>query len=287
MRPPDNHPRSRSGLIRLPEKTSRVTASAILSSLLLSSNLGMAADLSPAAMPPTAAAPVQDADAPVFSGTVYLWASALRGTTSTLPPLPATEVDLSFGDILKNFDGAVMGAGEMRVGRWSVIGDIMFSQVSPGGTLPGPSASGVEVRSRSLTLQGDVLYRLYESETLDVDAGAGLRFWRLGNTLDIEPGALPIGVTMKETRNWVDPVFAGRVIAQLGGPWSVTLVGDVGGFGIGSRLTWQAIGTVNYQWTEKLALRLGYRALSVDYEAGAFLYDVRMQGPILGASYRF
>ncbi len=187
--------------------------------------------------------------------------------------------------------GEVARAGRRLIGgphsAWSVIGDIMLSQVSPSGTLPGPLASGVEVRSRSLTLQGDVLYRLYDTDTFDVDAGVGLRFWRLGNRLSIEPGALPITLSTTETRNWVDPVLAGRIIAQLGGPWSVTAVGDIGGFGVGSRLTWQAIGTVNYQWNEQLALRLGYRVLSVDYEEGAFLYDVRMQGPILGGTYRF
>jgi len=291
MRAPDTRPQSRSRLFRLVQSARRgavLACSAMLACVIVSAGPGRAADLAPAARAPAPdPAPLRDADAPVFYGTLYLFASALSGTTSTLPPLPATHVDLSFGDILEHFDGALMGAGEMRIGRWSVIGDIMVSQVSPSGTLPGPFASGVEVRSRSLTLQGDVLYRLYDTDTFDVDAGVGLRFWRLGNRLSIEPGALPITLSTAETRNWVDPVLAGRIIAQLGGPWSVTAVGDIGGFGVGSRLTWQAIGTVNYQWTEQLALRLGYRALSVDYEEGAFLYDVRMQGPILGATYRF
>lgn len=293
MRAPDTHSRSRTLLRRLAQNARRgvvpvLASSALMVGVLLCAGPGRAADLAPTANPPAVApAPLRDADAPVFFGTLYLWASALSGTTSTLPPLPATQVDLSFGDILKHFDGAIMGAGEMRIGRWSVLGDIMVSQVSPSGTLPGPLASGVEVRSRSLTLQGDVLYRLYETETFDVDAGVGLRFWRLGNKLSIDPGPLPLTLSLNETRNWVDPVLAGRIIAQLGGPWSVTAVGDIGGFGVGSRLTWQAIGTVNYQWNQQLALRLGYRVLSVDYEEGAFLYDVRMQGPVLGATYRF
>lgn len=233
------------------------------------------------------AAPPPAGDRPTFTGSLYFWASALNGTTSTLPPLPAVGVDLSFSDVMKNFDGGLMGAGEMRIGRWGFLGDFMLSQVSPDGTMPGPDGAGVEVRSRSLTLQASALYRLYESAYLSVDAGAGLRFWHLDNRLTIDPGRLPSGLSYSRSENWVDPVIAGRLNIDLGGPWGLTLYGDVGGFDIGSDVTWQAIGTVNYQWNDKLALRLGYRALSVDYHAGSFAYDVRMQGPVIGASYRF
>jgi hypothetical protein len=52
-------------------------------------------------------------------------------------------------------------------------------------------------------------------------------------------------------------------------------------------LTYQLLGTVNYQWNEHLALRAGYRLLSVDYKKGNFLYDVKEHGPILAFTYRF
>lgn len=246
-----------------------------------------AADLAAPAPVPAPAPAVKTGDTPVFIATAYLWGSALSGTTSTLPPLPATNIDMSFGDILGHLDGAIMAAGEMRVGRWSVLADVMFTQVTPSGNLPGPLGAGVEVRSRSLTLQGDVLYRLYESQTVDFDAGVGLRYWNLNNRLTIDPGPFPASFSYSQSENWIDPVVAGRIQARLGGPWSLTFVGDVGGFDVGSQFTWQAIGTVNYRWNDNLSLRAGYRALGVDYQKGSFEYDVVMQGPILGASYRF
>lgn len=246
-----------------------------------------AADLPAPAPPPPPVVAGVNPNAPVFFGTLYLWGSSLAGITSTLPPLPATHIDLSFKDVLEDLNGAIMGAGEMRVGRWGFLADVMFTQVTPTGTLPGPFQSDISVRSRSLTLSADALYRFYESDTLNVDAGVGLRYWRLGNRLTIDPLLLPTSISYSQTENWVDPVIAGRIQARLGGPWSITLVGDIGGFGVGAASTWQAIGTVNYQWNEKLALRAGYRALSVDYENGSFRYDVLMQGPILGATYRF
>ncbi|WP_377844129.1 hypothetical protein [Bosea sp. UC22_33] len=243
-----------------------------------------AADLPPAAKSPPSFAL---ATGPTFSFTGYGWASALNGRASTLPPLPAAKVDLSFGDILKDFNGGLMGVAETRIGNWGFIADAMFSQVTSGATLPGPYFSSVKLRSQTLTLQATVLYRLYSDATFDVDLGAGLRFWNLDNRLKIGPGALNLAIEHSEAENWLDPVLAGRLIARLGGPWSVTLIGDVGGFDVGSRLTWQALGTVNYRWNENWMLHAGYRALHVDYRSGRFLYDTTMHGPILAATYRF
>ncbi|WP_198162345.1 hypothetical protein [Bosea sp. WAO] len=243
-----------------------------------------AADLSSATSAPRSL--VQSAG-PTFTFTGYGWASALHGRASTLPPLPAAKADLSFGDILKDLNGGLMGVAEMRLGRWGFIADAMFTQVTSGATLPGPYFSSVKLRSQTLTLQASVLYRLYSDASMDVDLGAGLRFWNLDNRLKVGPGALNLAIVHSEAENWLDPVVAARLIARLGGPWSVTLIGDVGGFDAGSRLTWQALGTVNYQWNENWVLHAGYRALHVDYRKDRFLYDTTMHGPILAATYRF
>lgn len=255
-----------------------------VSAILACSLPAAAADLAPAAKAPYSFAPVV---APSFSFTGYGWASTLYGRASTLPPLPAAKVDLSFGDILKDFNGGLMGVAEMRMGNWGFIADAMLSQVTSGATLPGPYFSSVKLRSQTLTLQATALYRLYSDASIDVDLGAGLRFWNLDNRLTIGPGALNLAIEHSEAENWLDPVLAARLIARLGGPWSVTLIGDIGGFDAGSRLTWQALGTVNYQWNENWLFHAGYRALHVDYRKERFLYDTTMHGPILAATYRF
>lgn len=255
-----------------------------VSAILACSLPAAAADLAPAVKAPSSFAPVV---APSFSFTGYGWASALHGRASTLPPLPAAKVDLSFGDILKDFNGGLMGVAEMRMGNWGFIADAMLSQVTSGAALPGPYFSSVKLRSQTLTLQATVLYRLYSDASFDVDLGAGLRFWNLDNRLTIGPGALNLAIQHSEGESWLDPVVAARLVARLGGPWSVTLMGDVGGFDAGSRLTWQALGTVNYQWNENWLFHAGYRALHVDYRKGRFLYGTTMHGPILAATYRF
>ena len=254
-----------------------------IAALLLTAAPLHAADLPP---PPAPLAPIT-VPGPTFALTGYFWASALDGRTSTVPPLPAAKVDLSFADIMKDFNGGIMGAAEMRIGRWGFVADAMFSQVTSDAKLPGPYFSSVKLRSQTLTLQGSALYRIYEDQTFDVDVGAGLRFWNLDNKLKILPGALNVRIDHSESEAWVDPVIAARMTARLGGPWSLTLAGDIGGFDVGARLTWQALGSINYQWNENWVFRAGYRALYVDYRKDNFLYDVTMHGPIIAATYKF
>lgn len=226
-------------------------------------------------------------DKPEFYFTGYLWASAINGQAATLPPLPPANVNLSFGDILSNFDGGIMGSGEIRFRRWSAILDTMWTQVSPNATLSGPLQSDVTVRTRSWTVQGDLLYRAYQNSSLALDAGGGWRFWNLNNRISFDPASPGDGRSYSYTENWVDPLLAARLSVRIRGPWSATFMGDVGGFNVGSQLTYQLVGTLNYQITQDATLRVGYRMLSVNYEQGNYLYNVLMQGPIIGLTYHF
>ena len=60
-----------------------------------------------------------------------------------------------------------------------------------------------------------------------------------------------------------------------------------GGFGVGADIDWQVQGTLQYQYNDWVTLEAGYRYLAVDYNDGGFVWDVSMQGPIIGAKFRF
>ncbi len=59
------------------------------------------------------------------------------------------------------------------------------------------------------------------------------------------------------------------------------------GFGAGSDLTWSALATVNYVFSDHLSGSVGYKVLDVDYDHGGHVYDTRLSGPVLGMTYRF
>jgi opacity protein-like surface antigen len=65
------------------------------------------------------------------------------------------------------------------------------------------------------------------------------------------------------------------------------VLGDVGGFGVGSDLTWQAFGGVSYDINETWSIKAGYRALATDYENGGFRLDAVSHGPVVGLGVRF
>ena len=67
--------------------------------------------------------------------------------------------------------------------------------------------------------------------------------------------------------------------------------GDVGGFSVGSKFTWNASAVLGYSISRVVSLGLGYRALYVDYESGSgsnkFEYKVTMYGPMVGVGSYF
>lgn len=75
--------------------------------------------------------------------------------------------------------------------------------------------------------------------------------------------------------------IAARATAPLGGKWGLALYGDIGGFGIGSDLTWLGAVTINYQISRKMTLGAGWRYYKVNYDNGDFLYDVGQSGPLI------
>ena len=54
--------------------------------------------------------------------------------------------------------------------------------------------------------------------------------------------------------------------------------GDIGGFGVGSDLMWQAEAALGFQLTNSVFAELGYRALSFDYEKDGLTYDTITHG---------
>ena len=77
---------------------------------------------------------------------------------------------------------------------------------------------------------------------------------------------------------WFDPYvgLAGRF--NFYKPFYLTSKADIGGFGVGSQLTWQAYGALGCQFTRWIYAEVGYRYLYVDYQHAGFIYDTATRG---------
>lgn len=134
---------------------------------------------------------------------------------------------------------------------------------------------------------------------------AGGRYWRqqldvniaLAGTLNVD-GLTVSGNTAIASAGvvqWVDPLIGARLRFAPAPGEEMFVRGDIGGFGAGSKFTWQVLAAYNWflcrhDWLT-LDGYLGYRALSVDYSEGSgvdrYVYDVVQQGPVIGVTGRF
>jgi outer membrane translocation and assembly module TamA len=67
----------------------------------------------------------------------------------------------------------------------------------------------------------------------------------------------------------------------LGEDFFIGVSGDVGGFGAGSKLTYQVLGTVGWEFADSWSLQAGYRYFSVNKEIDGDDIKLKLHGPII------
>jgi hypothetical protein len=238
-------------------------------------------------------ASAQDVAAPggyQFFVTPYLWLASVHATTKTpLQREPEVNSDISSIDLLSHLDGVpFMGSAEIRYGPFGLLGDVIHLPVSTNITTRDVLFQGGNAKLRANTGTGVILYRALEDPTQFADAGLGFRAWGFSMDLNLNAGLLP-PTSVPRSAGWADPLLAGRYHRELGNGFGLTAYGDVGGFGVGAHVDWQVMGTIDYAPNPWLNLRLGYRSLNFNYQAGDSLlgFNVHMRGPILGGTFRF
>lgn len=130
-------------------------------------------------------------------------------------------------------------------------------------------------------LEAAVFYRFGDASP-SFDALAGVRYVSID--LKVDPGPLP---TLSRDKDWADPFIGGRFQLGLSERWLLSLRGDIGGFGVGSDLTWNVTALLGYRLSKRTTLAIGYRHLDIDYANGNFEFDAQFSGPYLGLSFRF
>jgi hypothetical protein len=89
---------------------------------------------------------------------------------------------------------------------------------------------------------------------------------------------------------WVEPMLGARYSYLFLKNLGVRIRADLGGFGIGTRFSWQVNPALFYQ-IRRFNMELGYNFMDVKYSEGTgndeFKYDALTQGFWIGFSYRF
>ena len=273
-------------------------------------------------LPPRAAMPLPQVPTWTFVAMPYAWLPAINGSTTVKGR--TTDIDASIGDVLDRKIPAqlfgLMGAFEARNGRFAVMTDLTYMKLGADGgaararsvhpLVGGGLAAFATVQFEMLIAEAALGYELVRwqgagvSETA-IDLYGGGRFWwqkaeaELGLAAGLTIGDLTVarGRALADSGDvtWFDPLIGLRLRHRFTPQTDLVLRGDVGGFGAGSKFSWQAMGYVNWEFarTQSVAWSgmLGYRALYVDYAKGSgrtrYEYDMLTHGPIMGITARF
>ncbi len=207
----------------------------------------------------------------------YLMGAGMSGTTGVRGR--EVEIDVSASDILSNLQFGVMGIVVARKGEWGVAGDAIWAAL--GVTIDQPPAN-IDPNQGMFAFYG--LRRLSEA----ADVTFGLRWNVLQGQIQFKG---PLQLTVEQTKQWVDPIVGLNLRSPKERWWHAGLYSEIGGFGVGSDFAWQIFPTVGVQVSRRLSLDFGYRWLDADYESGEgderFVWDVLMQGPVLGFVFQF
>ena len=236
-----------------------------------------------------------DSDAWQFELTPYLFGAGLSGTTGI--GTVTADVDASFSDILENLDSGFMALFEASKGGWRfAVEGVYFKLEDEGakswqGPLGNSSSGRLEATVTEQLYQLTAGYRLLDERT-KIDLLGAARYTQLDTDLNLAVTSgsplLPDGSRMiNVTESWWDPLIGVRLLMPFAEAWSLVGYADVGGFGVGSDLTYQLLAGVNWQFARSVSAKAGYRYLNQDYEHDGFVWDMGSSGFYLGAGFRF
>ncbi len=216
---------------------------------------------------------------------LYLWGTGLSGSAG--PKSGELQVQESFSNLASHLDMAFMAHFEANNGKWGIIVDPYYVDLGDDAADANGYPMHLDLKQFMTNLAGS--YRLYQSPKTSFDLTFGLRYVELKTA--ITPEAYP---TQRQSIDWTDPIvgFKGRV--QMSKVWSFGYRADVGGFGVGSRLTWMGVVRFDAAVSKHCSLGAGYIYYWVDYEKGrgshdpdAFVYDMAQAGPCLSVSFHW
>ena len=225
----------------------------------------------------------------------YLFLSGLNGDLALPAGTGTIPVDASFGDLASNLDAAFSGFLDVRYRRWHLMSDNFWvrlsveQRVEVPGQFPPLEAMETDVDLDQAFGSVVVAYELPLNRSFALDLYAGARWWYVTNTTTFSldtggPGA-PGPFTGELTESWWDGIVGLRWRLPITKKWQVAAYGDIGAGA--ANLDWSVGGNVAYYFNHYVGLTAGYRVLGLDYENDGFLYDVRMNGFLLGLNLRY
>ena len=213
----------------------------------------------------------------------YLMFPSMSGE-SGIRELPLINVDANASEIFSHLDFGAMLYLEARTNNWAIGSDFVYMKLTQDVERSTIVNSG-QIELKQMIWEVSGLYQVIPF----LEAGLGLRMNNISMAADISRnvvgGSASEFINAENSEFWIDPVIIARLSETIHDTWQFQFRGDIGGFGIGSDLTWQVQAYVGYRFSKLFQTTIGYRVIGMDYDKGTgpdrFRYDMNTSGPLI------
>ena len=185
-----------------------------------------------------------------------------------------------------------MGAFSYEWERWRIHGDVFGGKFTDDVVFKQTDETIVSASLRPFIPRLHCGYRLLNHSWGDSGNQsvrgwlyAGVRYYDVKAEVEVARGVESVKAS------WADPIVGAWIPVDLSSRWWIALSGDLGGFNVGSKLSWTLYFGVTYRVSALLSFTLAYNFLDVDYEGTAgshdFFWRARVAGPGLGIRFEF
>ncbi len=224
-----------------------------------------------------------------FSIAPYLWIVNVNATNTV--GNASVPMEISFGDLFKAMKFGGQAHLELKQNKWGAIFDTTYMNIGEDNLaiqIPLVEASA-NYGFKIWMYEFMGTYRLAGRMDNGLEMLIGARYTRQKLNMNITLGPLELSGGYDE--DWIDPIIGARYYAALGSRVFISLRGDVGGFDVGSKFSYQLAGLLGFRISRVIDIGVGYRHMDIDYsnkkEGGRlFKFDGYQTGFLVGLNFR-
>jgi len=214
--------------------------------------------------------------------TPYLWAADLSADMDFGNGPVGT--DLDFEDIVDKLEGAYMHYLEFRRGRWGIANEIIYLNISD--SKNGPIAGITEVEADLKQSVIDLVATYHTGRNENTMLYGGLRYINLEVEADTTSVLPPLNLELDGDKDWTNLLFGIRQVFPLTDKWGLVAKGDIASDFDDEQSYIISLGA-DYDMTELLDLKIGYRYAEIEYEDSDVKLDETIDGVFVGLSFNW
>jgi len=228
-----------------------------------------------------------------FAITPYLWVPGQHGDVTVRGRTGTVDMDVwdTLDLLTEDFNAALVFHAEASKGPLAIFFDAMYLNLEGGKDTPAGTATAsytqgfYELGASYATMGNPAAATDSDRAKFTLEPLGGIRVYQLD--MDIVGPAGNVQASGSET--WADAFVGIRGSARVSETCALFARGDIGAGG--SDLAWNIYAGLTVKLASWFSLEGGYRWMDIDYSDGSgtdqVAYDMRLDGPFLGMTFRF